>query len=145
MAQELTQELIQHLVEIGASQRFDDDERLFARFPLSRSGAFMRLRQEAWYEATSSLDVTQLVALIKTLTVLEQRLPNFSSGSVSPVIALFHTLSERSSDDLAATVDWVLLHTDNPYLPFGRHNCGAKSFSELPMFGQKSRTKPRSP
>ena len=131
MTPELSPELIQHLVEIGETERFDDGEQLPVRFPLSRSGAFMRLAPQSWYDVASSLDAEQLVALIKTLTVLEQRLPNFRAGSVSPVIWLFRKLSERSSEDLTPVIDWVLAHTENPYLPFGTNNLSAKSLAEL--------------
>lgn len=130
MASELSPELIQHLVEIGESQLFDDDEKLLSRFPLSRSGSLMRLAPQSWYEAAYSLGDAQLVSLIKALTVLEQHLPNFRAGSVSPVIWLFRKLSERSPD-LTPVIDWVLSHTNNPYLPFGTNNLGAKSLAEL--------------
>ena len=131
MAPELSQELIQYLVEIGETERFDDCEQLLTRFPHLRSGAFMRLAPKPWQEVATSLDDSRLVAIIKTLTVIEERLPGFGSGSVSPVIWLCHTLAERSPDVVPATVDWVLSHSDNPYLPFGRSNHGAKCFAEL--------------
>ena len=130
MAPELSQKLIQHLVEIGESQRFEDGEKIPSLFPSARSGSFMRLAPHSWYAVAASLDNAQLIACIKALTVLE-RLPNFSAGSVSPVIWLFRKLSERSHDDLTPIIDWVLTHTDNPYLPFGAHNLGAQSLEEL--------------
>jgi len=138
MAPELSPELIQHLVEIGETESFDDGEQLPVRFPLSRSGAFMRLAPQSWYDIASSLDGEQLVALIKTLTVFEQRLPNFNAGSVSPVIWLFRKLSERSSEDLTPVIDWVLAHTENPYLPFGTNNLSAKSLAELRVLSARA-------
>lgn len=90
----------------------------------------MRLAPHSWYEVAVTLDDAQLIACIKALTVLE-RLPNFSAGSVSPVIWLFRKLSERSPDDLTSVIDWVLTHTDNHFLPFGSHNLGAQSLAEL--------------
>lgn len=131
MVSELSQELIKFLVEIGESERFDDCEQILTRFPHLRSGSFMRLRPEPWHEVATTLDDARLTALIKTLTVLERRLPGFRCGSVSPVIFLCHTLSKRSPNAIPATVDWVLSHSDNPYLPFGRSNHGAKCFAEL--------------
>ncbi len=130
MAPELSQNLIQHLVEIGASGRLEDGEEISSLFPSARSGSFMRLGPHSWYAVAASLDDAQLIACIKALTVLE-RLPNFSAGSVSPVIWLFRKLSERSHDDLTSVIDWVLTHTDNSYLPFGSHNLGAQSLEEL--------------
>ena len=90
----------------------------------------MRLAPQSWYEVAASLDDAQLIACIKALTALE-RLPNFKAGSVSPVIWLFRKLSERSRDDLTPVIDWVLAHTENPYLPFGSNNLGAQSLEEL--------------
>lgn len=130
MASDLPQDLIQHLIEIGASGRFEDAEEIPSRFPSVRSGSFMRLAPQSWYAVAASLDDHQLIACIKALTVLE-RLPKFSAGSVSPVIWLFRKLSERSHGDLFSVVDWVLTHTDNPYLPFGSDNLGAQSLQEL--------------
>jgi hypothetical protein len=130
MAPELSQNLIQHLVEVGVSERFEDGEKMSSLFPAARSGSFMRLAPHSWYAVAASLDDAQLIACIKALTVLE-RLPNFCAGSVSPVIWLFRKLSERSHADLTAVIDWVLTHTDNPYLPFGTHNLGAQSLEEL--------------
>ena len=114
-----TQEIIQILVGIGASERFDDFEKVLSQFPHLRSGHFMRLRPEPWNEVATTLDDAQLISLIKTLTVLEARLPDFRCGSVSPVIHLMHRLALRSPDLVPEIVDWILSHSDNPYLPFG--------------------------
>ena len=130
MTPELSQNLVQRFIEIGMSGRFEDGENIPSLFPSTRSGSFMRLTPHSWYEVAVSLDDAQLIACIKALTVLE-RLPNFGAGSVSPVIWLFRKLSERSHDDLTPVIDWVLSHTDNPYLPFGSHNLGANSLTEL--------------
>lgn len=99
MAPGLSQNLIHHLAEIGASERFEDGEKIPSLLPFARSGSFMRLAPQSWYAVANELDDAQLIACIKTLTGLE-RLPNFSAGSVSPVIWLFRKLSERSHDDL---------------------------------------------
>ena len=132
MEQELSQELIHLLVEIGETERFDDCEKILTRFPHLRSGMITRLRPEPWREAAIKLDVVQLVALIKTLTVLESgRLPGFGGGSVSPVFPIMRLLAQRSRDVVPATVDWVLAHSDNCYLPWGNYNHGAKCFAEL--------------
>lgn len=131
MATELSQELIRHLVEVGQTDQFDSCDELPVRYPASSSGTFMRLAPESWYEVAASLTDHDLAALIKTLTVLEERLPEFRAGSVSPVIWLFRRLSDRSPADLTPLVDWVLAHTENPYLPFGTWNFDAKSSAEL--------------
>jgi hypothetical protein len=136
MAPELSQDLIQHLIDVGASERFADDELIPSCCPSARSGSFMRLAPQAWYEVADSLDDAQIVACIRTLTIIEC-LPNFSAGSVSPVIWLFHKLTERSRDNLTHVIDWVLSHTNNPYLPFGSDNLGAKSLAELSVLSAR--------
>ena len=131
MVRELPAELIEHLVELGASDRYEECSALCERFPGAQSGAFMRLAPQTWRNTADLLSSSQLAALIKTLTVLEKRLPNCRAGSVSPVIWLFQKLSERSGDDLPELGDWILAHTDNPYLPYGSFNHGARSIREL--------------
>ncbi len=131
MVRELSAGLIEYLVEVGASDRYEKCGVLFERFPSAQSGAFMRLAPQEWYKVAEFLSNSELPALIKTLTVVEQQLPNCRAGSVSPVISLFKKLSERSGDDLSELADWILAHTDNPYLPFGSFNHDARSLSEL--------------
>lgn len=131
MVRELTTELIEYLVELGASSRYEECEDLFRRFPSTRSGGFMRLSPHSWVDATHSLSSSQVASLIMALTVVEQRLPNCRAGSVSPVIWLYRQLSEKSGGDLPKLADWILAHTENIYLPFGSNNHGAQSLLEL--------------
>lgn len=130
-APELSEQLIRYLVKMGENESFGACDLLIAQFPRIRSGKLMRLPRPAWLDVAASLDDRRLVALIKTLTMLEQRLPDSVSGSVSPINWLFEFLSERSQEDLTPVIDWVLSHTDNPYLPFGRYNHDAKSLAQL--------------
>jgi len=131
MVRELPAGLIECLVEVGASDRYEECGALFERFPSAQSGAFMRLAPQPWYDVADLLNHSQLAALIKTLTYVEQRLPNCRAGSVSPVIWLFKKISERSGADLSELADWILAHTDNPYLPFGSFNYDARSLRQL--------------
>jgi len=131
MVRELPAELVEYLVELGASDRYEECGALYERFPDAQSGAFMRLAPQAWYDTADLLSHGELTVLIRALTVLEQRLPNCRAGSVSPVIWLFRKLSEKLGDDLSELADWILAHTDNPYLPFGSFNYGARSLREL--------------
>jgi len=131
MVRELPAGLIEYLVELGTSDRYEECGALVERFPSAQSGAFMRLAPQDWYKVADFLSNSELPALIKTLTVVEQQLPNCRAGSVSPVIWLFKKLSERSGGDLSELADWILAHTDNPYLPFGSFNHDARSLRGL--------------
>jgi hypothetical protein len=131
MVRELPDELIECLVNLGASARYAERDDLFQRFRDIGSGAFMRLAPHHWGEVTGALNPSELAALIMALTAIERRYPNCRAGSVSPVIWLFRQLSKRSDSDLSELADWVLANTDNPYLPFGSFNYKAQSVSEL--------------
>jgi hypothetical protein len=128
---ELSQQLIRYLVKMGETESFGGCDSLIAQFPRIRSGNLMRLPRLAWRDVAASLGDTRLVALIKTLTMLDRRLPDSCSGSASPINWLFEVLSERSQEDLTPVIDWVLFRTDNPYLPFGRYSHDAKSLAQL--------------
>lgn len=131
MSSEMPDELIAYLVKLGESGRYEECNDIGDRFPMARSGSFMRFAPQPWYDKAEALNASQLASLIKALTVLEQRITNWRAGSVSPVIWLFKKLSERSHEESLELADWILSHTDNPYLPFGSVNHGARSLSEL--------------
>jgi hypothetical protein len=123
----ISQELIEHLVKIGCSENFEDLGVLVNTFPSARSGAFMRLRPEAWKQVVDNITHEELVCLIKSLTKLESY-KNFKAGSVSPVICLYRFLTKGAEH--VALVDWILNNTENSYLPFGSSNHGAKSLDD---------------
>ena len=127
MNKEISQELVDHLVDIGRSENFHDLGNVSDRFPEAKQGSFMRLRPEAWYQIADTLSENRIVALIKALTLLEQY-PNFKAGSVAPVIWLFRRLP--GANDRVELINWILSHTDNDYLPFGSSNHGAKSLDD---------------
>lgn len=119
--------LVDRLVDIGQKESFSELQDIGAEFPEARNGNFMRLDAESWALATSELSVTEIVSLIRCLTRIERH-NGFGAGSVSPVIWLFRKLpEEQQRPDL---VSWILENTENPYLPFGSSNHGAKSHEE---------------
>lgn len=80
-------------------------------------------------EITKVMPMEDLMALVKGLTVVE-RFFNWTGGSVSSVIWTFREVERRNiklSEELA---NWILARTRNPYVPFGRHNHGARSVAE---------------
>ncbi len=126
--------LIDHLIEIGRQEAFEDLEQIGMVFPAASQGAFMRLCSNPWDQIAQDLSEESLICLIKSLTVLEQQ-SNFKAGSVAPVIWLYrHVPNGRERIDL---IDWILSHTKNDYLPFGSSNHGAKSFEELRLLSEQ--------
>ena len=73
-------------------------------------------------------------ALIRAITVAERDFPSFGGGSVSGVIWTFHRLDQRKAGSVDALADWILAHTENIYVPFGRNNGGARSLAELDAY-----------
>lgn len=115
----LTNELLARLIDIGRREAFDEFQQLLADFPRARSGNFVRQR-DPWAEIAKRYSSDDVKSLIKALTVAERDLPNFNSGSASPVITLYHHLFDMPDADLTELRDWVVAHTRNDYLPFGR-------------------------
>ncbi len=88
------------------------------------------LRPETWQAICEPLSSEDLVAIIKSLTVLEEKL-GWKAGSVSGIIWVTKILQWRFSDKYSSVVDWVLQRTSNPYAPFGTVNLGAKSLEDF--------------
>jgi hypothetical protein len=93
-------------------------------------GGILRKGMGPWRQVADSLGTEDLVALIKCLSRAEQAFPGWGAGSVSPVIVLYNRLCLLDGRRARQVADWVLSNTDNPYLPFGTHNLGAKSVDE---------------
>jgi hypothetical protein len=63
------------------------------------------------------LDESQLIQLIKLLTVLETK-GNWDLAEKSPVIPIFKAYKKKAGVD-RELIQWVKANTDNKYLPFG--------------------------
>lgn len=70
-----------------------------------------------WAQTAQNLEQTQLVDLIRLLTLLEDK-QNWDLAEKSPVIALFKALRKQAGIN-KELVQWVKAHSDNKYLPFG--------------------------
>lgn len=125
---------LRRLIAIGESNEFSSLAELFAEFPPERVGHFMRQHGDFWYSLTDSLSDAEHESLIRAITVAERDYPAFGGGSVSGVIFAFIRLQHRTQSSLDALADWILAHTDNPYVPFGTRNLGARSLVEYRAF-----------
>ncbi len=70
-----------------------------------------------WSQSAQNLQETELTALIRLLTLLEEK-HNWNMAEKSPVIALFKALRKKSGID-KELVQWVKTNSENKYLPFG--------------------------
>ena len=127
-------DFLQRLIAIGAAQTFSSLSEFFDKYPPDRFGHIMRQSSEFWRNAVRPLSDFELESLVRTLTIAERDFPAFGGGSVSGVIFAFHQLQERTQSSLDELADWVLAHTNNPYVPFGTSNHSARSLSELRAF-----------
>jgi len=91
--------------------------------------AINRLHWSDWDRASQHLSAPDLAALVRGITVAEDRL-SWSGGSVSAAIWVFR-LQERDAVLAEETGDWVLGHTNNPWLPIGTQNFAARSLAEF--------------
>lgn len=129
--QELPKPLLDKLIYIGREELFEQVPSIPDVSSRARSGQFMRQRPEFWRDVASQLCDSDLVALIKTLTIAERDLDGYKAGSVAPVIWLFKVLQSRAAfGSLAELEDWILAHTNNDFLPWGASNHGARSLEE---------------
>jgi len=78
-----------------------------------------------------SLNVEELLALIRTLTLLDGKIRELSLGSATPVPTLIRELESCNYKYYESIVDWVFKNRTNPYLPFGAlFGAEAKSLKE---------------
>ena len=116
------------LIEVGSSTA--EDGIIFDLLtPIKNKDFINRLHGDKWRQVSENLNTTELVALIKGLTLAE-RLLRWSGGSVSAVIWTYRELQRCDRNAANKLADWILQKTRNPYVPFGSQNHGAKSFSE---------------
>lgn len=143
MSISIPNEFLEFMISVGESGHFDSCNEIPVRFPHLAAGGVMRLAPQPWFDVAATLDTGRLAALVVALTIAEDAVPNFRSGSVSPVIWLFRNLSERKFDGLDQLADWILQHSSNPYLPFGSHNHGGKSLAEENMLALEAAKRKR--
>lgn len=143
MISSIPHDFLEFLISVGESGHLDSCNEIPVRFPHLAAGGVMRLAPQPWFDVAATLDIGRLAALVVALTIAEDAVPSFRSGSVSPVIWLFRNLSERKFDGLDQLADWILQHSSNPYLPFGSHNHGGKSLAEENMLAQEAAKRKR--
>ena len=112
---ELTDSVLAEL--LAAADCLDRENLGLSAADASRLAATARLPAEAWQPA-SALDDEQLIRLVRLYTLAEERFPEWSAGSASPVIALCRLLRGRGAwpTDLTA---WIKARSDNKFLPYG--------------------------
>lgn len=78
----------------------------------------MRREAAEWQALVRERPDADLVALVRVLTVAEQKLPNWEAGNRSPVIALAAELRRRGTYPPSLTA-WIKANSTNKFLPWG--------------------------
>ncbi len=92
-----------------------------------------RLGWNPWNEVADALSETDLKNLVRGL-VLADLEPQWCGGSVAGVIWAYRRHEARFPAKAQELADWVLAHSDNPHLPFGRMRAGARSVAEFKAY-----------
>ena len=114
------------LISIGKHEQFELLADIPERYPELKSG--LRLSSTTGKQLLDRLSSNEIVHLCKALTIGENIHSSWMYGSVSPVIWLYHVLDSRTDWKRVEVTNWLLSHTNNPYVPFTNH--GAVSIEE---------------
>jgi hypothetical protein len=99
---------------------------------LDAVGRFDSINREhwrTWYEITNSMPIPDAVALTKGLVLAEHH-HRWIGGSAAAAIWTFRQIQKRDSAVADELADWILPRTQNPWVPFGGQNHGARSVLE---------------
>ena len=124
----LPENILQKLIQIGANESFSELKNIGNEKELSYHSQMMIQHWTFWYPIAKSLTREDLRSLIKSLTIAETKLNEWSGGSVSAVKWLFNKYNPPYENDKKELADWILRHTDNRWIPFT--NFGARSLKE---------------
>jgi len=107
-------------VEVGQGDEYSKyiDEIGFTALERSSMAGLMTAPANDWQNAAESLEVGQVEALIRFLTLAEEAIGGWQAGDRSPVIALVKVLKNRGSYDRALT-RWIKANSSNRFLPHG--------------------------
>lgn len=110
--------IIQRLIELGGRGDLESPGVLDLYSDLRPHDVIDRLHWRTWDKAVEGLTVEQIAALLKALTVIEAQW-GWSGGSVSAVIWVFRTLSERDYQLGEQLARWIVRRSRNPWVPYG--------------------------
>lgn len=103
---------------IRAADALDRPALGFAADEVTGFAFCMRCETAEWRALVRERSDDDLVALVRVLTVAEQKLPNWEAGERSPVIVLAAQLRRRGAYPKALTA-WIRANSSNKFLPWG--------------------------
>ena len=96
---------------------------------LRSSDALNRHHWKVWNAATENLSVEELISLAKGLVTAENHF-GWSGGSVAGGIWVYRSFTRRFPDSADELANWMLKHSNNPYIPFGSDRGTCSSLAE---------------
>jgi hypothetical protein len=101
-----------------------------------------RLHWKDWDSVTKDMAHDQLVFLAKGLVRSEQVL-KWSGGSVAAAIWVFRMFQSRFPEESDPLAEWMLVNSDNAWVPFGTNRGSARSLPELESDRNEKRVRQR--
>lgn len=97
---------------------------------LKRYDRVNRMGLSTWYDIGATLNYSDLVNLIKGLTLAERKF-RWAGGSGASVIGLYRHLCEHyPGDDIETITNWIIKNRGNAYVPYGTTMLNGKTHEE---------------
>ena len=127
MPEQIPTEAIQTLMTLGLTNPGPERDRLLANV---NAWEFVnRLHWNDWEPILEPLNAAGHEALGKGLVVAEET-RHWCCGSVAAAIWVYRALERKFPEAADALADWMLAHSSNPWVPFGRDRGSARSIVE---------------
>lgn len=128
MSGSIPDKAIAALIRIGAPGTPTPPEALMDS--VSGFDAINRLGRADWIAAAKDLSQGDHEALAKGLVLVEEH-HRWSSGSVAAAIWVFDAFVRKFPNDAEGLADWMLVHSNNPWVPLGANRGSARSMQEV--------------
>ena len=119
---------IQNLIVLGMGKRTDSRNVIMRAVDLRKKSKLLMVPSDELLENARILSDEDLRYLYMGLIHLERE-SKYGGGSVSSSIFIYRIIMERGIDSDHALADYGLKYSSNPYVPFGNHYDGEKSYS----------------
>ena len=110
---------LRQFIEWADAERLDELPELLGENDRRALAAWMQADHDSWKSAVQPLSDTELLALIRFLTIAEMKVPGWRSDEKSPVIAITSALKQRGRRLDHKFLQWIRANSDNRYLPNG--------------------------
>ena len=119
---------VKNLIVLGMGKRIDSRNIIMRAVDLRKKSKLMMIPSDELLENARILSDEDLSYLYMGLIHLERE-SKYGGGSVSSSIFIYRIIMERGIDSDHALADYGLKYSSNPYVPFGNHYDGEKSYS----------------